>query len=198
MWSPLGRRSWSGLLQHSVNLLEREPFGFGDEEVGKQETETACAPPYEKDLGPKIALVFVDNVRRDDGNDLNFADQLCAMISESIVPLTQFQSQLEAVESATPRARMGSGNISPMTTHAAGPQVVAKKPIYRQVPALMQLDIVHPDVVEARGSWTYMSTLLATVESGKAVPTAATMNSQTTMPAAPTSSSLRRPAVSTK
>ena len=38
-----------------------------------------------------------------------------------------FQSQFDAVESATPRDRIGSGKISPMTTHAPGPQVVAKK-----------------------------------------------------------------------
>jgi len=40
---------------------------------------------------------------------------------------TQFQSQLEAVDRATPRARMGRGKISPMTTQAPGPQVLAKK-----------------------------------------------------------------------
>ena len=36
-------------------------------------------------------------------------------------------TQLEAVERPTPRERIGSGKISPITTHAAGPQVVAKK-----------------------------------------------------------------------
>lgn len=41
--------------------------------------------------------------------------------------LTVFQSQLEAVDKATPRERIGSGNISPMTIHAPGPQVEAKK-----------------------------------------------------------------------
>ena len=34
------------------------------------------------------------------------------------MPMMQFQSQLEAVERATPRERMGSGKISPMTTQA--------------------------------------------------------------------------------
>lgn len=38
-----------------------------------------------------------------------------------------FQSQFEAVERATPRERMGRGKISPMRTHAPGPQVEAKK-----------------------------------------------------------------------
>jgi hypothetical protein len=38
-----------------------------------------------------------------------------------------FQSQLEAVERATPRDRIGRGKISPMTIQAPGPQVDAKK-----------------------------------------------------------------------
>jgi hypothetical protein len=33
--------------------------------------------------------------------------------------MMQFQSQLEAVERATPRERVGRGKISPMTTQAA-------------------------------------------------------------------------------
>jgi len=36
-----------------------------------------------------------------------------------------FQSQFEAVESATPRDLMGRGKTSPIRTHAAGPQVEA-------------------------------------------------------------------------
>ena len=40
--------------------------------------------------------------------------------------LTQFHIQLEAVERPTPRERMGSGKISPTTTHATGPQVKEK------------------------------------------------------------------------
>ena len=38
-----------------------------------------------------------------------------------------FQSQLEAVDRATPRERMGRGKTSPIRTQAPGPQVVAKK-----------------------------------------------------------------------
>jgi hypothetical protein len=41
--------------------------------------------------------------------------------------MMQFQSQLEAVERPTPRLRIGMGKISPITTHAPGPQVEAKK-----------------------------------------------------------------------
>jgi hypothetical protein len=39
--------------------------------------------------------------------------------------MIQFQSQLEAVERATPRERMGSGKISPITTQAAGGREVS-------------------------------------------------------------------------
>jgi hypothetical protein len=38
-----------------------------------------------------------------------------------------FQSQFEAVESPTPRERIGRGKISPMRPQAPGPQVEAKK-----------------------------------------------------------------------
>ncbi len=51
--------------------------------------------------------------------------------------LTQFQNQFDAVESPTPRERMGSGKISPMTIQAAGPHVVAKKKIFMQMKAIM-------------------------------------------------------------
>jgi hypothetical protein len=36
-------------------------------------------------------------------------------------------SQFDAVDRATPLARIGRGKTSPMTTHAPGPQVLAKK-----------------------------------------------------------------------
>lgn len=39
---------------------------------------------------------------------------------------TQFHSQLEAVLNPTPLDLIGRGKISPMTTQAPGPQVVAK------------------------------------------------------------------------
>jgi uncharacterized heparinase superfamily protein len=46
--------------------------------------------------------------------------------------IIQFQNQLLAVESPTPRERMGSGNISPITTHAQGPQVDANESNHRR------------------------------------------------------------------
>lgn len=53
--------------------------------------------------------------------------------------LTVFQSQLEAVESATPRERMGRGKTSPMTIHAPGPQVEAKKKMKMAMKAICAL-----------------------------------------------------------
>jgi hypothetical protein len=41
--------------------------------------------------------------------------------------ITRFHAQFQAVDIATPFALIGSGKISPMTAHAAGPQVKAKK-----------------------------------------------------------------------
>lgn len=49
--------------------------------------------------------------------------------------LTQFQNQLDAVDRPTPRERIGSGNISPTITQAAGPQVAAKLEIKKQINA---------------------------------------------------------------
>jgi hypothetical protein len=41
--------------------------------------------------------------------------------------ITKFHSQFQAVDIVTPFALIGSGKISPMTAHTAGPQVEAKK-----------------------------------------------------------------------
>lgn len=68
------------------------------------------------------------------------------------VGLTQFQNQFDAVESPTPRERIGRGKISPTTTHAEGPQVIAKQDMFKQIKAiiaataeLLCLDVL-PDV----------------------------------------------------
>lgn len=53
--------------------------------------------------------------------------------------LTVFQSQLDAVDKATPRERMGNGKISPMTIHAPGPQVDAKKKMKMAMKAICAL-----------------------------------------------------------
>ncbi len=51
--------------------------------------------------------------------------------------LTQFQNQLDEVERATPRERIGRGKISPITTQAHGPQVAAKKDMLKQMNAII-------------------------------------------------------------
>ena len=51
--------------------------------------------------------------------------------------LTQFHSQLDAVDSPTPRDRIGSGNVSPITTQAVGPHVEAKNAIDKQMKAII-------------------------------------------------------------
>jgi len=50
-----------------------------------------------------------------------------------------FHSQFEAVDRATPRERMGSGKTSPMTIHAPGPQVEAKKKMKMAMNAIWAL-----------------------------------------------------------
>lgn len=126
--NPLLRVAWRSLLEHTINLLEREALGLRNEEVGKDDAGSAGSAPKEEDLGLEVALVLVEHVGCDVANDE--VPKPCNVISM----LSFHQSidrvgdvQFEAVDSATPFARMGRGKISPMTTHAAGPQVEAKK-----------------------------------------------------------------------
>jgi len=53
-----------------------------------------------------------------------------------ITAMIVFQSQLEEVERATPRDRIGSAKTSPITTQAPGPQVEAKKKMKIQMKAI--------------------------------------------------------------
>lgn len=50
-----------------------------------------------------------------------------------------FQSQLDAVDRATPRERIGSGKISPIKIQAPGPQVDAKKKMKMAMKAIWAL-----------------------------------------------------------
>lgn len=50
-----------------------------------------------------------------------------------------FHSQLEAVDRATPRDRIGKGKTSPMRTQAPGPQVLAKKKMKMAMKAIWAL-----------------------------------------------------------
>jgi hypothetical protein len=51
MGLPLGRGSWGRLLEHAVDLLEREPLGLGYEQVRVHEAAGAEGAPDEEDAG---------------------------------------------------------------------------------------------------------------------------------------------------
>ena len=70
--------------------------------------------------------------------DLRFASSVPTMYGV-MTPMMVFHSQLEAVDRATPRERIGSGKISPMTIHAPGPHVVAKKKMKMAMKAIWAL-----------------------------------------------------------
>lgn len=59
VWHPLARVSWVGLLEHTVDLLERQALGLGDEEVGVDEGAEAERAPDEEDLRTKITLDII-------------------------------------------------------------------------------------------------------------------------------------------
>jgi len=67
---PSGRGARGRLLQHAVDLLERETLGFGHEKVGVDEADATERAPDEEDFGAKVTFVGTDHVRGDDGDDL--------------------------------------------------------------------------------------------------------------------------------
>ena len=70
VWLPSGRLARaSGLLHHSVDLLESKTLGLPDEEVGVDDTDDTGRSPKEENLGLEVGLVRVDEVRGDDGDD---------------------------------------------------------------------------------------------------------------------------------
>ena len=71
MGLPLGGGPGRGLLHHLVDLLEGEPLGLRDEEVGVDEGAGAEGTPDEEHLGLEVALVLVNHVRSDDSDDLS-------------------------------------------------------------------------------------------------------------------------------
>lgn len=136
MRNPLGRSAGGALLQHGVDLLQSETLGLGHEEVCVDEAQTAQTAPDVEDLGSKVSLVGVNHVRSDDGDDAVPYDRENCTVSYCPVHTQNklremwdcnLHSQLEAVDMATPLARMGREKTSPITTQAPGPQVVAKK-----------------------------------------------------------------------
>lgn len=66
---PASRGAGGGLLHHLVNLLQGETLCFRDEEVGVEKGAGAEGAPDEEDLGAEVALVVVDHVGSDDGDD---------------------------------------------------------------------------------------------------------------------------------
>lgn len=69
MRGPPGGLAGSGLLEHTVDLLESEALGLGYEEVRVDERASAETTPDEEDGRPEVALVWADHVRGDDGDD---------------------------------------------------------------------------------------------------------------------------------
>ena len=70
VWDPFGRVTGRRLLQHAIDLFERETLGLGNEHVGVDETADAEGTPDEEDFGAQVALVIVDHVGGDDCDDL--------------------------------------------------------------------------------------------------------------------------------
>ena len=67
---PLAGGAGVGLLEHAVDLLEREALGLGDEDVGVHEADGAEGAPHEKHLRAQVPFIGTDHVRCDDGDDL--------------------------------------------------------------------------------------------------------------------------------
>lgn len=69
MGNPAGARARRRLLEHSIDLLQTQPFGLGHKEVRKEDAEGAGGAPDEEDFGLEIALVRVHHVRCDFADD---------------------------------------------------------------------------------------------------------------------------------
>ena len=67
---PADGRARSRLLEHLVDLLEREALGLGHEEVGEDDAEGACSSPDKEDFGAHVAGCRVDHVRCDVADNL--------------------------------------------------------------------------------------------------------------------------------
>ena len=67
--NPATRLSWRNLLQHTVNLLERQALGLRNKEVCEEDGDNAEGAPHEEDLGGEVGVLLVDEVWGDDGDD---------------------------------------------------------------------------------------------------------------------------------
>jgi hypothetical protein len=72
MRHPSGTRPRRALLQHLIDLLERESLGLGHEEEGEGEGDAAEGAPEEEDFGAEVGVAGAgaDEVGRDDTDDL--------------------------------------------------------------------------------------------------------------------------------
>lgn len=102
-------------LQHLIDLLQAETFHLWDEEECEDDGQDTERAPQEEDFGAKIgvSLAGADEVRCDDG--LGVVSKYSGLGVVYRLTMIQFQNQLLAVESPTPRARIGKGKISPTT-----------------------------------------------------------------------------------
>jgi len=69
IWLPLRRCTGSRLLHHLVDLLERQTFGLGNQEVGVDESSRAETTPDEEDGRLEVAIIGANHVWSDDGDD---------------------------------------------------------------------------------------------------------------------------------
>ena len=70
MRDPLAGVSGIGLLEHLIDLLERQALSLRNEEVGIHEAGGAEGAPDEEDLGAEVGFVGADHVGGDDCDDL--------------------------------------------------------------------------------------------------------------------------------
>lgn len=68
---PFRRCAGSSLFHHPVDLLQRQTFGLGDQEVGVDEANGAEGTPDPEDIGAKVAFVLANHVGGDDSDDLD-------------------------------------------------------------------------------------------------------------------------------
>lgn len=69
MWLPRRRLARARLLEHAINLLQRQALRLGDEKVREENAERASRAPHEEDFRPEIALVRIHHVRGDVPDD---------------------------------------------------------------------------------------------------------------------------------
>ena len=66
MRQPLAGLAGRGLLEHAIDLLEREALRLGDKEVGEDHTSGTGSSPDEEDLTLEIAVLRINHVWRDE------------------------------------------------------------------------------------------------------------------------------------